>query len=210
MTSVQVGAPWDPGAYAPDTPATIMGEGMTSVNPQHFNGFTAVDTVLRSDDFMDDIYNRWWWFDDWIEHLMIGAGGSAKTACEGDSGSPLVVSRGGHPVEVGVHSFGWGECSEAGGFTELSNAQLAWVAKKVPSITESWGHCTQPSGSPGQAHVHYGSFYPTAEMDGPFYWKIDCVGIPTAPQNPPPAPAPTPRPEPPPDPCAKNCPRPLS
>ena len=71
----------------------------------------AVDTVLRSDSYMDDIYNPWLGADHWVESSHIGAGSSTKTICNGDSGGPLLVDK--DPadatwswIQVGIASFG--------------------------------------------------------------------------------------------------------
>lgn len=124
----QVGSPWDSGANAANTIATIMGDGRTFAHDTGDANFLAADTVLRSDDYMDDIFNPWYWFDHWTSRLMIGAGSTNQTVCMGDSGGPLVVYSSGHPVQVGVASFVHDEdnCSGAAGFAELSGAQLAW------------------------------------------------------------------------------------
>jgi hypothetical protein len=177
---VQVGAPWDPGAYAAGNLATIMGTGNTFADDPRNGRFLAADTVLRSDDYMDDIFNPWYGFDDWHEPLMIGAGSTNQTVCHGDSGSPLVVGRYGTIVQVGVASFIQDEddCHGAAGFAELSGPQLAWIATHVPSIMSRWGGCVSPSGAPGQSAVAYGTFVPGFKWDGPFPWNIWCEGPP--------------------------------
>jgi hypothetical protein len=168
------------GAYAPGTLATIMGYGRTSANgPSSFPDLLAADTILQSDDYMDDIFNRWYWFDDWISSLMIGAGTTYQTACFGDSGGPLVVGRNGGPVQVGVFSFlsaydGDG-CNAAGGYSELAGPQLAWIASLLPPVRDGWGGCISPSGLPGRPSASYGPYQPGAQLDGPNYWKIWCA-----------------------------------
>ena len=156
---------------------------------------------------MDDIYNPWYWFDHWNEPFHIGAGSSSQTACHGDSGGPLVVDKDGtwNWIQVGVASFveTWpDECSEPAGFSELTNAQLAWVAQQVPSIKAAWGPCYTPSGYLGQASARYVPWYlPTGGTDGPYHWEIACYGAPPPPpppggEPPPTDPAPEPEPEP--------------
>jgi hypothetical protein len=178
--SVQIGAPWDPGAYAAGNVATIMGTGETFANDPQNGAFLAADTVLRSDDYMDDIFNPWYWFDHWHEDLMIGAGSTNQTVCHGDSGGPLVVDRNGAIVPVGVASFiqDGDSCHGAAGFAELSGPQLAWIASQVPSVMSRWGSCVSPSGAPGQPAVAYGTFVPGFHWDGPFPWRIWCEGPP--------------------------------
>ena len=160
VPTIQVGSPFNTGYYAPGFPATIVGHGRTSAGSPTSSVLRAVDTVLRSDGYMDDIYNPWYWFDHWNEPFHIGAGSSSQTACHGDSGGPLVVDKDGtwNWIQVGVASFveTWpDECSEPAGFAELTNAQLAWVAQQVPSIKAAWGTCYTPSGSLGQASARY-------------------------------------------------------
>jgi Trypsin len=190
VPNVQVGSPFDASYYAPNTPATIVGHGSTTPSGPVSPTLQAANTVLRSDDYMDDIYNPWYWFDHWNSFLMIGAGSTTKTTCFGDSGGPLFVHKRGASdltqVEVGVTSFtrGWPseDCTHPGGFDELSGAQLAWVAQQVPSIKPAWGPCYQPNGLPGQASARYVSSYlPAAHTDGPYYWEIACYGIPSQP-----------------------------
>jgi trypsin len=204
ITPIQVGAPWDSAAYAAGNAATIMGVGGINGDADGLGILRAVGTVLRSDDYMEDYYNPWYWLDDWLGDLMIGAGDESHTSCYGDSGSPLVSWRGGHPIQVGVTSFGHRGCDAPTAYMELSGPQLAWVAKKVPAIQPAWGPCIQSNGIRGQAHVHYsGVYHPTGLRDGPFYWKIDCLGIPA--ERPTPTPTPTDEPLPP---ClaARDCP----
>jgi hypothetical protein len=177
---VQVGAPWDSGAYAPGTPATIMGTGEKFAHDPSHGRFLAADTVLRSDDYMDDIFNQWYWFDHWHEQLMIGAGSTNQTVCHGDSGGPLVVDRSGTTVQVGVASFiqDGDSCHGAAGFAELAGPQLAWIASHVPSVMSRWGGCVSPSGAPGRPAVAYGTFVPGYRWDGPFPWHIWCEAPP--------------------------------
>jgi hypothetical protein len=183
IAPLRVGSPNDAGAYAPDTPATVIGQGFTTPDGNLPLTPMQLDTVLRSDDFMDDLYNPWYWFDHWPQYYAIGAGSMNHTVCEGDSGGPLTVVRNGVRVQVGVASFvdTWPDhCTKPGGFAELRNAQLAWVASKVPSVKTAWGSCTTTNGSPGQWYAFYQSWYSAgAPMDGPYYWNIYCGGLPT-------------------------------
>jgi hypothetical protein len=179
-TAVQLGAPWDPGAYAAGTEATIMGTGDTVAHDPANGAFLAADTPLRSDDYMDDIFNPWWGFDHWHEELMIGAGATNQTVCFGDSGSPLVVHRNGTVVQVGVASFIQDEddCHGAAGFAEIGGPQLAWIATQVPSVMDRWGMCISPTGAPGHPAAAYGSYPPGYHWDGPVPWNIWCEAPP--------------------------------
>jgi hypothetical protein len=172
---IQVGAPSDPGAYAAGTLATIMGTGMTSWNSDPSENLLAVDTVLRSDEYMNDMWDKWYTFDNWPDRLAIGAGARGETACKGDSGGPLVVYRNEVHVQVGVGSFTKDGCKTAAGFAELAGPQLAWVASHVPSIMERWGPCQLDLYRVGQYTARYTTTpFDGAQRDGAYYWTIGC------------------------------------
>jgi Trypsin/Ricin-type beta-trefoil lectin domain-like len=181
LTPIQVGAPFTPAEYAGGTPATIMGIGRESAHGTA-GTFRAADTTIRSDDDMDGIFNPWYWFDDWHEDLMIGAGSESTTVCFGDSGGPLVVqAHTARPIEVGVASFTHTSltddgCANAGGFAELSGPQLAWVAATVPGVSSGWGDCTTVNGQAGYGVGTYGNDPVNGpNRDGPNSWNIQCV-----------------------------------
>ncbi len=184
VAPVQVGSPWDESYLAANVPATIVGHGATAWGGEVTPELRAVDTVLRSDDWMDDIYNHLYWFDHWNEPLHIGAGDSRHTACGGDSGGPLFVDKDGSWtwIQVGVASFNsegvlflTEGCDEAAGFTELSNSQLAWVAHHVPSVKDRWGPCLTDRGTVGTAMAGY-YLNPTNANEGPYHWTLHCFG----------------------------------
>jgi hypothetical protein len=192
---VQVGAPFDAGAYAAGTDATMVGHGWTSGSsgPGTIE-LRDVHSILRSDDDMDDIYNPVLYWDGWNSDLMIGAGVGGHSVCEGDSGGPLTVTRNGRTVEVGVASFIDDElvtgnhCTQPGGFAELNGAQLVWIASRIPSVIPQWGPCTTPSWRPGEPYAAYGlSPLSAAHVEGQFGWELFCM-----------PPTPTPQPDPPP------------
>jgi hypothetical protein len=175
---IQAGAPFDPGAYRPGNPITMMGRGWLFyfvMNPT--DEFYAVDSALQSDSTMDDIFNPLFGPDHWIEPLMIGAGRRWATVCRGDSGGPLVTLRGSEMVQLGVASF-TKACDVPGGFAELAGAQLAWVASRVPSIMDRWG-CTARSGTvPGTPEAIYTRAQTSpAGRDGPYSWRIGCLDV---------------------------------
>jgi Trypsin len=222
ITPVQVGSPWNSGIYAPNTLATLVGRGETSAGTPPDGQLRAAGVYIRTDADMDDIYNPWYWFDDWIEDLMIGAGNQYSHACFGDSGGPLAVQLNGHPVLVGTVSFGNDDCATPNAFAELSGPQLAWVALwGLASVTSAWGACTQANGSPGVSTSSYGNQPGTSTggysgRDGSNYWSFACV----APVQTTPPGGPDPNPDPPsgcpfaahaltpaqPQPQARNCP----
>lgn len=192
VPTIQVGAPFNPEYYAANRPAAIVGHGATSPDGPATYELRAVDTILRSDSDMSDIYDPWYWLTNWNSSLMIGAGTRTplQTACEGDSGGPVVVDKDGtwNWIEVGVGSFvqTWPhKCGEPAVFTELSGAQLAWVATQEPSIMSKWGPCTAPDGRAGTPMSNYGSIAGGSGTDGPFGWTLMCW-----------APPPTPTPDP--------------
>ena len=171
---IQVGAPWDSGAYAAGTSATIMGfsapllagpatSRRPAAGPSSLPGFETAAVSLRSDSDMENIFNFW------NPQLMIGAGGPGDTTCNGDSGGPLVVSRNGVPVEVGVVDFGDQDCTMAAGFEKLSGPQLAWVASQVPAVAANWGSCPLDGGAEGQGQATYSTY------TGNDIWAIKCV-----------------------------------
>ncbi len=175
---IQVGAPWDSGAYAAGTSATIMGfsppllAGPAGARrsaaaapgvPPLIPGFNTAAVSLDSDSEMEGIFSNW------NPQLQIGAGAAGDTTCNGDSGGPLVVSRNGVPVEVGVVDFGTQTCSNAAGFEKLSGPQLAWVASQVPAVAAGWGSCPIDGGAQGQGHA---TWTPYLSDD---LWAITCV-----------------------------------
>jgi len=165
---VQVGAPWDPGAYTPGLGSTIMGYGATAASDPPSLGFRMTGTVLRSDSTMAQTFG-------WNDTLMIGAGAAGQTTCFGDSGGPLVVVRSGQIVQVGVTSFGSQGCNQAAGFAELNGPQLAWIATRVPSIMTAWGPCTAPTGNTGNSEAAYiAANVSGPQADGGYYWQIWC------------------------------------
>src|SRR5262245_35510345 len=188
-TKVRVGAPADPGSYADGVVATVVGHGFTQEGGSLTPELRDLHTPLHSDDYMDDIYNPWYWFSDWNAALMIGAGWTNQTACNGDSGGPLTVDRGGVTVQVGVVSFGpshWYNgvetCDQPAGYAELSGAQMAWVAATVPGVAARWGSCAASYRGlldwPGQwvaTYVDTGNDAAGPDKDGTFRWTVSCV-----------------------------------
>ena len=178
---MQVGSPFDRSVYAAGTEVFMVGRGWTTPSGPGL-GLRELFTVLRSDGDMDDIYNPWYWFDNWKGTLMIGAGFTNHTICTGDSGGPLTVHRNGGIIQVGVASFGpetWltGEatCDQPYGYMELDGPQLAWIASVVPSIMARWGSCTTSTGEPGDPYALYGN-YSGVNRDGPYGWSLGCQG----------------------------------
>ena len=147
----------------------------------------AVDTVVRSDSDMDDIFNSW------IDDLMIGGGTNTQTTCEGDSGGPLLTDADGtwRWVQLGVTTGGDPDCDKPGVFTQLTGPQLAWIASEVPTIMNGWGTCHTSTGAVGQAFAQYVPWALTYAQghDGPYDWQILCNSLtptPPKPRQPPP------------------------
>jgi hypothetical protein len=183
VAPVQVGAPFGDGPtlYSPGTAALIVGRGRTAPGTPS-PVLRALDTIIRSDDHMDSVYNHPLLPDNWSSELMIGAGDSSHTVCYGDSGGPLLAFDGNRPVLLGVASFVEttpDECGEPGGFAELAGPQLAWVASEVPEVMDHWGGCATANGTPGHPAAGYGSGPAAgAGRDGSKHWNISCVGQP--------------------------------
>jgi secreted trypsin-like serine protease len=187
---VQVGAPGDPGAYAPGVIATVVGHGFTQAEG-FLTSLHDLHTPLRSDADMDAIYDHWYWFSNWKSALMIGAGWTNHTVCNGDSGGPLTVDVNGVTVQVGVVSFGPSDlsgdetCDQPGAYAELSGPQLAWIAATLPGVATRWGTCWINTGrlglqTPGRwvaTYVDTGSDASGPDKDDTYRWKISCVPL---------------------------------
>ena len=190
VTPVQVGVPGDSGPYQAGRYSTIVGHGRTHQAGTWTPELRSLSIPIRSDADMDDIYNKVYWWDHWIDSLMIGAGSTYYTICDGDSGGPLTTSYDNRLVQVGVASFTdttWDNCDEAGGFAELQNAQLAWIAANVPAVKQRWGSACYAGGKAGTWQVYYSTIAnSSAARDGAYYWYVKCLTSST--------PAPSPRP----------------
>lgn len=196
---LQVGDPRDDDIYAPGRHALTVGRGRTTPNGTVSSTLQQLETTLRSDSYMDDVYNKAYWFDQWNADLMIGAGTTTRTVCKGDSGGPLVTTRNGTPIQVGVTSFTevtGTPCDQAGGFAELRGAQLAWIGAMVDNVERSWGSCTTRHGRPGRMAAIYDSTSAWAPYrEDRFYWGFECRTMQAAPPKQRPGGGTTPPPE---------------
>jgi hypothetical protein len=171
---VQVGDVSDTGAYAAGVPATIVGHGATTSGGSSTTELRYLWTSLRSDSDMSDVYDHIW-STNWNSRLMIGAGDSQHTACNGDSGGPLTVDRSQGTVEVGVASFGRTGCDEAAGFAKIAGPQQAWVSANVP--TANIGSCAYNFSTPGRWTATYSQSGAGTQTDGPFRWGFTCQPV---------------------------------
>ena len=195
LTPIQVGAPFDPEAYKAENFAAAVGIGHTGPGG-HVDGTVRMVTMrIKSDDYMDDLYDPWHEFgrdNNYNPSLHIGAGSRTKTTCKADRGGPLYANRPYGRVQIGVTSFGPTECNRPAVYSELNGAHLAWVATHVPSVWRGWGNCWSNGrqGSPSFFYVSGPKGYGNA--DGPYRWDIFCQ--PSNPGGPAPTSPPTPGP----------------
>lgn len=183
---IQVGSPYRSGPYDAGRSAELVGIGRTSPNGG-VGQFNEVLLEIRSDGYMEGLWDPWWapWSNRYRPSLMIGAGSSIKTACGGDSGGPLSGFYGGRQVQIGVTSFGEVGCAKPAVFSELDNANLAWIASEVPSVKSRWSLCIA-GGRAGTPVVYYVPGNVGPHRDGSYSWKLTCVA------NTPPPPRPDP------------------
>jgi hypothetical protein len=205
VTPLAVGAPWDPGATAHGTPATIVSRTWDSAPAPAALDVAAV--AVHDDDAMVAAYGAppgpFEEPIDWNPPFMVGVGqvlergGREPNACA-DHGSPAVVRSRQRDVLIGVASFsftGLLPCTQPGGFAELTGPQLAWVAQRVPSITDAWGPCRTAAGDVGRTSVGYLSTFAFNTIpEGPFWWHLRCDDAPPPPEPVEPEPAPAPDP----------------
>jgi hypothetical protein len=167
ITPVTVGSPTDTSLYQPERYATVLGRGASNTDGTNTGTFKRLNTGLRNDDYMDDLYNHWLGNDWWYARLMIGAGSGGATACYGDSGGPLVVWKNRNvPVQVGVASFTnepfWvfngDTCDRAGAYAELSGSMLAWIGHYA-DVRFGWERCMDENGDIGVYIARWGEGY---------------------------------------------------
>lgn len=195
LTPIQVGSPFDPEAYQADNFAAAVGIGRPGRTAPSDGDVRMVTMRIRSDNYMDDLYDPWYeagLHNEYRPPLHIGAGSRTKTVCNGDSGGPLYVNRPYGRVQIGVPSYVRTDCNRPGIYSELNGAHLAWLATQVPAVWQGWGSCwlNGRQGRPGFSYTYRPSGY--GKADGPYRWDIFCQtrSAGTPPPTPPPAPGP--------------------
>lgn len=108
----------------------ITGWGLTQLQPPIFASVLNEAEVPVTDfDVCNDVYNRGLG----IEHVCAGFQAGGVDACQGDSGSPLMIMDGTEIIQIGITSFGEG-CAfpdAYGVYTNVENYE-SWVSGIVP------------------------------------------------------------------------------
>lgn len=130
-TPIAIAAQGDESVYADNTPAQIVGYGVTGQNAGD-HGILRNGTVpIRSDSACAGA------FADYRGDIMACAGAAGVDTCNGDSGGPLIVTRNGVKTQVGITSWGPIDCgSSYGAYAQVSafgSLIRADLARKSPA-----------------------------------------------------------------------------
>ncbi|WP_405916078.1 trypsin-like serine protease [Streptomyces sp. NBC_00728] len=134
----------DTTSYASGTKATLYGWGRTSSTTQDISETLKTATLpINSDSTCNTAMKSVLGEDDFIEGHMICAGTAATgtdtgttTACNGDSGGPLIVGSGTGARIVGVVSWGVADCVEKGAYGVFSKTS-AYVGAIWPRVEDT-------------------------------------------------------------------------
>ena len=136
VAPIRVPVSQDPNAWPPvGTAATISGWGSTEFEGDPSNQLRAAQIQILGSPDRGDCGSYGSSFDGVVE-ICAGVPTGGIDACQGDSGSPLVVDVEGTPVLAGVTSVGF-ECGRVdypGIFTRLTTF-VSWMGGYVPSLS---------------------------------------------------------------------------
>ncbi|MEL0147539.1 MAG: DUF1986 domain-containing protein [Actinomycetota bacterium] len=136
VAPIRVPVSQDPNAWPPGgTAATISGWGSTEFEGDPSNQLRAAQIQILGSPDQGECGSYGSSFDRVVE-ICAGVPAGGIDACQGDSGSPLVVDVEGTPVLAGVTSVGF-ECGRAeypGIFTRLTTF-VSWMGGYVPSLS---------------------------------------------------------------------------
>jgi hypothetical protein len=174
ITPIQVGLPWDEGAFRAGETAIRLGVGGAG-SPSGSHRLRTADTVIRADDDTAARYRRTYGGTKWVGELMLAAEAVDQAPCLRGRGDPLVADRSGRPVLIGVSSYSLPDCDLPHVFAEMSGSQLAWVASWASGV-RTWGPCPRGDGEKGVSGASYGDrqVRPEEVTEGPYYWSITC------------------------------------
>lgn len=124
---VPLGASSQAARWAPGTPATVTGWGLTSDGGNASVALRKVSVPVVSDTACRNAYGS-----ELVASVMLCAGQAGRDSCQGDSGGPLVVRNGSQWLQIGVVSWGYG-CGEAGypGVYSEVPALRSWILARA-------------------------------------------------------------------------------
>ena len=157
-TPIKMTTSTDTASYASGTKATLYGWGRTTSTTQDLSETLKTAVLpMRSDATCSDYYGA----DYRTGHMVCagtpatGADAGTTTACNGDSGGPLIVrNAAGQDRIVGVVSWGVTDCVESGAYSVFSKVS-AYVGSAYPRVDDTtsaattWPTCGRARRPPG-------------------------------------------------------------